>query len=196
MDRGGRWAIWGWKELNMTEFTHTGWLRVWGAETGKTGKDEETQEGLQRGGSIWDVFQRQVLFRYIKRMGQESDERRHWRVSVLGRSWLSCDPTDSSPAGSSVHRIIRARVLEWVAMSFTRGSSCPRTERESPMSPALAGRFFTSWCANYNRRVVPVDQGGGLYQPRSSWGTESSVEATQGALHANQGILDSALHQQ
>ena len=34
-----------------------------------------------------------------------------------------CDPMDCSPPGSSVHRILQARILEWVAMSFSRGSS-------------------------------------------------------------------------
>ena len=37
-----------------------------------------------------------------------------------------CDPMDCSPAGSSVHGILQARILEWVAISFSRGSSRPR----------------------------------------------------------------------
>ena len=37
-----------------------------------------------------------------------------------------CDPTDCSPPGSSVHGTFQARVLEWVAISFSRGSSRPR----------------------------------------------------------------------
>ena len=37
-----------------------------------------------------------------------------------------CDPMDCSPPGSSVRRIFQARILEWVAMSFSRGSSHPR----------------------------------------------------------------------
>ena len=37
-----------------------------------------------------------------------------------------CDPVDCSPSGSSVHGILQARVLEWVAISFSRGSSRPR----------------------------------------------------------------------
>ena len=34
-----------------------------------------------------------------------------------------CDPTDCSPPGSSVHGISQARILKWVAVSFSRGSS-------------------------------------------------------------------------
>ena len=37
-----------------------------------------------------------------------------------------CDPMDCSPPGSSVHGILQARVLEWVAMPFSRRSSQPR----------------------------------------------------------------------
>ena len=37
-----------------------------------------------------------------------------------------CDPLDCSPPGSSVHGILQARILEWVAISFSRGSSRPR----------------------------------------------------------------------
>ena len=37
-----------------------------------------------------------------------------------------CDPMDCSPPGSSVHGISQARILEWVAISFSSGSSWPR----------------------------------------------------------------------
>ena len=37
-----------------------------------------------------------------------------------------CDPMDCSPPGSSVLGIFQARVLEWIAISFSRGSSRPR----------------------------------------------------------------------
>ena len=50
-------------------------------------------------------------------------------------------PTLCSPPGSSFHGISQARILEWVAISFSRGSSQPRDQIRSP---ALAGRFFTT----------------------------------------------------
>ena len=37
-----------------------------------------------------------------------------------------CDPVDCSPPGSSVHGILQARILEWVAISLSRGYSRPR----------------------------------------------------------------------
>ena len=39
-----------------------------------------------------------------------------------------CDPMDCSPPGSSVHGILHARILEWVAMPSSRGSSRPRDQ--------------------------------------------------------------------
>ena len=49
---------------------------------------------------------------------------------------------DYSPPGSSVHWIFQARILEWLAISFSRGSSWPRDQ--TPVSH-IAGRFFIVW---------------------------------------------------
>ena len=51
---------------------------------------------------------------------------------------------DGSPPGSSVHEILQARILEWVAIFSSRGYSHPGIEPVFPASPALAGRFFTT----------------------------------------------------
>ena len=50
---------------------------------------------------------------------------------------------DCSLPGFSVHAIFQARVLEWVAISSSRKLPDPGIKRASPVSPALAGRFFT-----------------------------------------------------
>ena len=63
----------------------------------------------------------------------------------LLHSYLNlCNSMDGSPPGSSVHGILQARTLEWVAMPSSRGSSDPEIEPESLTSPALAGRLFTT----------------------------------------------------
>ena len=54
----------------------------------------------------------------------------------------SCDPMDCSPPGSSAHGNLQARILEWVAISFPRGSSRPRNW--SWLS-CIADRLFTNW---------------------------------------------------
>ena len=46
-------------------------------------------------------------------------------LSVTQSSLTLCDPMDYSPPGSSVHGIFQARILEWVAVPFSRGSSPP-----------------------------------------------------------------------
>ena len=47
--------------------------------------------------------------------------------SEVGQSCPTlCDPVDCSPPGSSVHGILQARILEWVTISLSRGSSQPK----------------------------------------------------------------------
>ena len=53
-----------------------------------------------------------------------------------------CDPMDYSLPGSSVHGIFQARVLEWVAISISRGSS---QARDRIQVSRTAGRCFTVW---------------------------------------------------
>ena len=52
-----------------------------------------------------------------------------------------CDPMDYSTPGSSVHGILQARILEWVAVSSSRGSSQPR---DQTCVSCIVGRFFTT----------------------------------------------------
>ena len=56
-----------------------------------------------------------------------------------------CDPMDCSLSGSSVHGIFQARVLEWVAISFSKGSSRPR---DWTQVSRIAGRHFTVWATS------------------------------------------------
>ena len=50
------------------------------------------------------------------------------------------DPMDCSPAGSSVRGIVQARILEWVAIRFSKESFRPR---DQTWVSCIAGRFFT-----------------------------------------------------
>ena len=59
--------------------------------------------------------------------------------------WLClnlCNPMDRSLPGSSVREILQARILEWVAISFSQGSSLPSNRT---CVSSIAGRFFTVW---------------------------------------------------
>ena len=66
-------------------------------------------------------------------------------MPVWAKSFQAClilrDPTDYSPSGSSLHGILQARILEWVAMASSRGLPDPGIE---PKPSALADGFFIS----------------------------------------------------
>ena len=74
--------------------------------------------------------------------GKGSLDNRKVKVKVLlAQSCLTlCDPMECSPLGSSVHGILQARILEWVAMPSSRGSSQPRDRTQVSY---IAGRFLT-----------------------------------------------------
>ena len=57
-------------------------------------------------------------------------------LSGFNCGWL-CDSMDCSPPGSSVHGILQARILEWVDMPFSSGSSNLGIEPKTPVSPAF-----------------------------------------------------------
>ena len=71
-----------------------------------------------------------------------------WTVWYVGVSVshsvasYSRNPMDCSPSGSSVHGILQARILEWIAIPFSRRSS---RLRDRTWVSCIAGRFFTLW---------------------------------------------------
>ena len=58
----------------------------------------------------------------------DSSEADHYQGLYAQSCPTLCDPLDCSLPGSSVHGIFQARILEWVAISFSRGSSWPRDQ--------------------------------------------------------------------
>ena len=62
-----------------------------------------------------------------------------------------CDPMDCSPPGSSVHGVLQARILGWVAIPVSKGSS-PLGHRV--WVSCIAGIFFTLWAARETDRHV------------------------------------------
>ena len=82
----------------------------------------------------------------------------NWSYKVLvTQSWLTlCDPLDYSPLGyyGQFHRIFQARMLEWVAISFSRGSSW---SRDQTCVPLIVGRFFTIWATRRANKDTNID---------------------------------------
>ena len=67
---------------------------------------------------------------------------KNMKVKVTQSCPTHCDTMYCSLTGSSVHRILQARILEWVAVPFSRGSSQPRDQTQVSH---IAGKFFTIW---------------------------------------------------
>ena len=85
-----------------------------------------------------------------------------------------CDPMDCSLPYSSAHRISQARILDWVAISFSRGFSQPRARTKVSCT---ADRFFTNWTSRESQGSVPAT---GYWGSRAashveSWGNVASA---------------------
>ena len=65
----------------------------------------------------------------------------HVNLLVAQSCPVLCNPMECSPPGSSVHGILQARILEWVATSFSRGSSLPRDRTQVS---CITGKCFTA----------------------------------------------------
>ena len=73
------------------------------------------------------------------------------KVKITQPCLTLCHPIDCRPPGSSVHGILQARILAWVAIPFSRGSCQPRDQTQVS---CIAGGFFTVWAT---AMVLPVD---------------------------------------
>ena len=76
----------------------------------------------------------------------------------------SCDSVDCSLPGSSVHGILQARILEWIAISFPRGSSWPR---DRTWLSCTAGKRFTIWAIRESQGDLMLEASAAILW---SWG--------------------------
>ena len=76
-----------------------------------------------------------LLYRIIEALSE-------WVSEVAQSCPTLCDPMGCSLAGSSVHGIFQAIVPEWIAISFSRGSSQPRDQTRVSR---IVDRHFTVW---------------------------------------------------
>ena len=86
---------------------------------------------------------------------------------VTGSCPTLCNPMDCSLPGSSVHGIFQARVLEWIAISFSRGSS---RHRDQTWVSHIAARCFTIWATGETsslfKLLFKMGKGSSLQQSR------------------------------
>ena len=82
-----------------------------------------------RGWGLWDDHKTMSVYKLVF-MGLKTpllENWIHWLLCLVALSCHTlCNNMDCSPPGSSVHGILQARILEWVAMPSFRGSSQPR----------------------------------------------------------------------
>ena len=91
-----------------------------------------------------------------------------WTILLWIKKWSEvtqscptlCDPVDCSPPGSSIHGILQARILEWVAISFFRRSSWPKDQTQISH---IAGRHFNLWATREACVQIPLSIILGLY---------------------------------
>ena len=79
-------------------------------------------------------------------------------ILVTQLCWTLCDPMDCNPPGSSVHEILQARILEWVAISFSRGSSWPRGQTWVSCIARQILYYWANWEALVGTWKVKVAQ--------------------------------------
>ena len=104
----------------------------------------DTMDCSPPGSSVHGIFQARVLewgAIAFSRCGAYQLPNIDLKVKVLvaGSCLTLCNPVDCSPPGSSVHEILQARIMEWVAIPFSRRSSRPRNRTQVSCT---AGRFF------------------------------------------------------
>ena len=94
------------------------------------------------------------------------------KVKVLIPSHVQlCNPLDCSPPGSSVYGILQARILEWVAIPFSRGSF---QHRDQICVSCITGRFFTIWSMKETQYLPKV---------KTQWKLLSRVWLTWAVTH-------------
>ena len=104
----------------------------------------EELEGICRGilNSLWFCFVNVTVFFASQCLWlQNMDVLLHF-VCVLSRCLTLCNPMDCSLPGSSICGIFQARILEWVAISYSTGSSRPRDQNCVSCVSCLANGFF------------------------------------------------------
>ena len=81
------------------------------------------------------------LILYLKQLEKEEKNSEISKSKVKVQVSQSC-PTLCNPIDYTVHGILQARILEWVAFPFSRGSSQPKDQTRVS---CIAGRFFINW---------------------------------------------------
>ena len=132
-------------------------------ETQETRLQSLGQEGLTTGGGNGNPLQYSCLENPMDRgawwaivhgvIKQKTNRKERKETEATQSRLTLCDPMDCSLQGSSIHGILQARILEWVAISFSRRSSWPR---DWTRVFHIVGRCFTIWATKEVIIYLPI----------------------------------------
>ena len=113
-----------------------------------------------------------------------------------------CNPMDCSPPGSFVHGISQARILEWVAICFSRKSSSPRDPTHVSCVSYIASRFFPCWAIREAHQIETRSQNfhcetfRNCYWDWRHWGTQKPPTLTKDINYTKSDLLRKAFQVQ
>ena len=84
-----------------------------------------------------------------------------------------CNTVDCSPPGSPIHGILQARIVEWVAISFSRGSPWPR---DWTQVSCFAGRCFNLWATGEAHTMVLIGPKRGKFKRQMTIRAEDGAQ--------------------
>ena len=128
------------------------------------GLEDPLEVGMATHPSILPWSWQSTVHRVTKSQTQLKQLSTHTRIlnniRISSKSLQSCptlcDPMDCSLPGFSIHGILQARTLEWVAISFSRASSRPRDRTRVSL---IGGRRFNLWATREAPDKIPTTFG-------------------------------------
>jgi len=114
--------------------------------------ERETEKESERRGSLKEKIRREARYQRAEtekgkakektKRQEKKTERQRYGDMLVAQSYLTlCNPMDYSPPGSSVHGILQARILEWVTIPSSSGSS---QLMDQTWVSSIAGGFFAA----------------------------------------------------
>ena len=104
-------------------------------------------------GEEWSNWLFHAAHLYVRKLGWKFIVK--WVSEVAQSRPTLCDPVDCSIPGFSIHGILQTKILEWVTISFSRGSSQPR---DRTWVSCIAGRRFNLWATRKARKFIVGEQ--------------------------------------
>ena len=131
-DQQERWVLNNWGDGHNHWLSQTSKSGIWGPAITSTSQNRDKIHCMETFPLTHGYYKDNLSWRNTWD-STDAGENTSWNSLNLrcrhAQSWLTrCGPMDCSPPGSSVNQIFQARMLEWIAFSFSRGSPQPRDQ--------------------------------------------------------------------